>query len=99
MKKFFGKIWIATSSIVAILGITSTNAPANIQNSDSVESSSIKIVLSEVQEQSPFYLYHANQLAIDGGEMIAWHTSHASHQSHYSHSSHQSHYSHYSSSY
>lgn len=98
MKKIFGKIWIAASSIAAFLGITAANAPANIQHGDSIDSSK-KLILTEIQEQTPFYLYHANQIVIDGDEMIAWHTSHVSHSSHYSHSSHQSHYSHYSSKY
>ncbi len=98
MKKLFGKIWIAASSIVAFLGITAANAPANIQNND-LTAPSKELMLSKIQEQTPFYLYHANQIVVDGDEMIAWHTSHASHSSHYSHSSHSSHYSHYSSRY
>lgn len=98
MKKIFGKICIVASSIVAFLGITATNAPANIQYDDSIIPSK-GFILTEIQEQTPFYLYHADQIVIDGDQMIAWHTSHASHSSHYSHSSHQSHYSHYSSRY
>ena len=97
MKKLIGKINSVILGTLAVLGIsTSGHAAINQSIDDSTSQNDSKIIINDINEQSPLYLYHADQIIYDEGELLTWHYSHQSHGSHQSHVSHQSHYSHYS---
>jgi len=98
MKKLIFKISSTITGILAFIGITSNSVTAvPTDQQERLNRDNNNVIIENIDEYSPLYLYHADQIVFDNGELITQHYSHQSHQSHYSHQSHQSHYSHYSS--
>ena len=94
MKKLISKINSVILGALAVFGIsTSGYAAINQFIDDSTSKNDSKIIINDINEQSPLYLYHADQIIYDEGQLLTWHYSHSSHQSHVSHQSHYSHYS------
>jgi hypothetical protein len=89
MKKLLKKIVVFTAGLLATIGFTVSNLPANTTQISHAKS------FQNITKSTPLYLEHANKLFLDENE-LSWHYSHSSHSSHVSH---QSHYSHYSSRY
>ena len=97
MKSILKKIGTITVGGLALVGL-SVNGNAAV-NPEQRGNSAKNEIINDVTEQTPLFLYHADELIYDDGELLSWHYSHRSHSSHSSHSSHQSHQSHYSSRY
>ena len=97
MKKIIKKIGTIALGGLALVGLN-INGHA-VVNPEQKDSSAKNSIIKEITEQTPLFLYHADELIYDDGELLSWHYSHQSHSSHSSHVSHQSHQSHYSSRY
>ena len=91
MNKIIKKIGMIAIGGLALVGIN-LNSQAAV-NTEFQNESSKNGILNDVNEQTPLFLYHADELIYDNGELLSWHYSHRSHSSHSSHQSHQSHYS------
>jgi hypothetical protein len=93
MKDLFAKISALCVMLAALLGINLNNANAVIPPIHTNIHDSQAIIVNEITEQTPLFLYHANQLSDSENNLLTGHYSHYSHESHYSHGSHYSHYS------
>lgn len=94
MKRFLIKIGALTIGALSTFGLISPEVGANVKGLNKNLDTRITKSNINVQEQTPLYLYHAEELMYDNGELITWHYSHSSHSSHTSHTSHTSHSSH-----
>ena len=88
MKRVIARIAIFISGIGAIFGFGIGNVNANLPPK-TIDTT----YTQNITEQTPLYLFHAEEITLQDNNLIAWHYSHASHASHASH------YSHYSSYY
>ena len=93
MKGLFAKVGTTCAALVALLGINLNSANAAIPSIHTNVHDPHITIANEITEQTPLFLYHANQITEVDNDLLTWHYSHQSHNSHYSHSSHYSHYS------
>jgi len=86
MKKLLKKLWIISVGLLVGAGVISSDADANY----TPQEQNHKKQIVSITEETPLYLYHADQLIYDDNTLISWHYSHSSHSSHTSHTSHYS---------